>query len=66
MPMYYWEDENTSYGIDVLRTFNDYEIPPKESELPPEERGKKRDWKRLLKKAPEVTRAPGFGRKGHW
>jgi hypothetical protein len=64
--MYYWEDKNTGYGIDVLRSFKDYQQPPEESELPEEERGKERDWKRLLNSTPTVTRAPGFGRKGHW
>lgn len=66
MPLYYWEDKNTGYGIEILRSFDEYKDEPKDSELPAEERGKKREWVRLLKGAPQVTRAPGFGKKGYW
>ena len=67
MPMYYWEDKKTGYGIEVIRKFDDYKQPPEESELPKEEQGKAREWQRLLKKAPGVTKSRNWGPgKGYW
>ncbi len=49
MPMYKWMDKNTGYEIVVYRSsFSEYQDPPKEEELPEEERGKEREWKRLI------------------
>jgi len=66
MPIYYYEDKLTGYSIDVLRSFDEYTVEPTDEELPESERGKEREWHRLLTKAPTVTRARGFGRKGYW
>ena len=49
MPMYVWVDEETSYEVEVLRSFDDYKVPPEDNDLPEEERGKERKWKKLIK-----------------
>ena len=66
MPLYPFVDENTGYEFEVMRTFDDYRVPPKDEELPEEERGKDRKWKRIIKGNVSVNKAPGWGGKGYW
>lgn len=48
MPYYPWQCQKTGLEIEVLRSFDDYQNPPTDDELPEDERGKERDWKRLI------------------
>lgn len=63
--MYTWKDEETGYTLDIMRSFREYRDEPKDDDLPEEERGKKRKWRRVIQSA-EVHRPPGWGGKGHW
>ena len=66
MPLYPYLDENTGYQLDLFRPFGQNEKMPEDEELPEEERGKERKWKRLIGSNIKTTRAPGFGSKGNW
>lgn len=67
MPMYTYHDKNHGLELEVLRSFSEYDVPPTEDELPEEERGKDRDWERLIKASPTVTKSRAWGPgKGYW
>lgn len=66
MPIYTWMDEKTGYEFEVVRKFDDYRVPPEDEELPEDERGKERAWKRTIKGKVSVQKAPGWGGKGYW
>lgn len=62
MPMYLWESETTGEEITVLRSFDDYEVPPTEEEIG----DKVGPWKRIVGRT-TVVRGPNFtGSKGNW
>lgn len=66
MPLYLWRDKNTGYEIEVLRPKSeDYLVCPQDSELPADERGKDRDWQKLISSGITTTYAQGRG-KGNW
>jgi hypothetical protein len=48
MPIYQFEDTKTGLKVEVLRSHTDYKVPPTDDELPEEERGKERDWIKLI------------------
>lgn len=66
MPLYTWVDEITDYEIDILRNFDGYQDPPADEDLPLEERGKQRSWKRLITGKVTVRKPAGWGSKGNW
>lgn len=66
MPMYTWRDKKSEYQLDVIRPYHEYREPPREDELPEEERGKEREWQRIIDGVPTVTKSFGFGSKGNW
>jgi predicted nucleic acid-binding Zn ribbon protein len=64
MPLYTWQDKKTGIRIDVLRKFDDYQIPPTEEEAPGIEDPQ---WERLIGKGQQVVRGPSWsGSKGNW
>ena len=64
MPMYKWQDEKTGTEVEVLRKFDDYEIPPTEQEAPGLEEPK---WRRLIGGKQQLVRGPNWsGQKGSW
>lgn len=65
-PIYPYQDELTEYTIELYRPFGGNEKMPEDDELPEEERGKPRKWKRLIGGNIKTTRVPGWGAKGHW
>ena len=61
MPMYIWKSESTGEEIEILREFDDYQVPPTEEEAG-EDKG---PWVKQL--GPTRTiRGPGWGSKGNW
>lgn len=67
MPLYTFEDEETGYTAEVLRSYEAYLEPPTEEELPEEERGKKRKWKKIISPGVRTVKASSWGPgKGYW
>lgn len=63
MPIYLWKDIINDYEIEVVRSnFDKYQDPPKEEELPEEERGKERKWERRISPGIRLTNS----QKGYW
>lgn len=63
MPVYTWRDKKTGYEVDIYRSsFDDYRDPPRDEDLPEEERGKDRDWQRIIVDGPTLTNP----NKGNW
>jgi hypothetical protein len=50
MPMYTFKDEKSELTVEVLRSFADYKVPPTDDELPEQERGKTRQWTKIIDK----------------
>lgn len=67
MPLYLFQDKATGLEVEVMRDYDNYRMPPTEEELPESERGKPRDWVKLIAKGIRVTRGTGWrGMKGRW
>lgn len=67
MPVYTWYDSENDYTIDVYKdSFQQYQEPPTEEELPEAERGKKRSWEKRPGSGIQVQKSPGWGGKGRW
>ena len=66
MPLYCYRCKKNDFEVEVLRSFNEYEVPPSQEEIPAEHRGKEYEWDRVIYTAPAVIKAPGFGSKGNW
>ena len=64
--IYCFQDKKSGFEIEVNRKYADRDEVPTDEELPEEERGKERDWERVLSGGIIVTRAPGYGTKGNW
>lgn len=64
MPIYTWIDKKSSKKVDVVRTFDDYQVPPTEEEsgIAPQDA----DWERLIGDGQRIIRGPSFGKKGYW
>lgn len=48
MPIYRYRNKKTGYEIEVVRSFEEYEIPPQVSELPVETEDVGGEWERIL------------------
>lgn len=48
MPLYLYHSETTGFEVEVLRSFEEYKIPPLDDELPEEQRGIEHVWVRHL------------------
>lgn len=59
MPYYPYKDKLTGYQLDLFRSFGCNHEMPKDEELPEKERGKKRDWERLIAANIKTTYAQG-------
>ena len=66
MPIYIYVDKKTGYKVEVIRDFEDYQVVPKEEELPEQEKGKEREWQREIGTGIKTIKARGFGSKGNW
>lgn len=68
MPIYCYEDENTGYRIDIMRSFAEYKALPTEEDLPPEEKGKDRKWTKIIAPVGPFNLWPTSGGpgKGNW
>lgn len=67
MPIYTFKDKNSDLEVDVVRSFEDYQVPPTDDELPEEERGKVRDWLKLVGSGIKTIRGANWrGGKGYW
>ena len=67
MPQYPYQDELTGYTLDLYRPFGQNHIMPSDEELPEEERGKPRKWKRLIASNIKTTKSNNWGPgKGRW
>ena len=67
MPVYCWKDKISGKTFDIYKpNFDQYNEPPKDDELPEEERGKEREWEKQIGSGIRVVKAPGFGKKGYW
>lgn len=68
MPLYDWKDEATGFEIAVIRSMDEYQVPPKPEELPEGyPLNEKTHWVKMVSKG--VQKAYAFswqGRKGHW
>ncbi len=65
MPQYLWKDEKSGTEKEVLRSFQEYEVPPTEEEAP-ELVGTDPKWVRVMSGGQKVIRANGWGKKGYW
>lgn len=59
MPIYPWTDELTGYTVEIMRSFSEHQDPPKDDDLPEEEQGKERKWKKLIGSGIKTTYAQG-------
>lgn len=67
MPLYRFQDKETGYEVEVMRDYEQYRTPPTEEELPESERGKERNWIKLIAPGIRVVRGAGWsGQKGRW
>lgn len=66
MPIYVYVDKKTDFKVEVIRDFADYEVVPKDDELPEAERGKEREWERLIGEGIKTVKGHGWGGKGYW
>jgi hypothetical protein len=69
MPVYVWFDKNSEKEIEVIRTFDEYQVPPTQEESTlTEEEYLAAKWEKLISSKVMVTRGPnwGDGRKGSW
>lgn len=65
-PLYTWEDKKTGLRVEVLREFSEYKNPPVDEELEEGERGRDREWSRLIGSGIHVSKPLGWGGKGSW
>lgn len=67
MPIYLYQDQLTDYRIELFRPFGANETMPQDNELPKEEQGKERNWRRLISNNIKTTKAANWGAgKGNW
>lgn len=48
MPIYMYHSKTTDFSIEVIRSFDEFETPPTDEELPETQRGIQHEWERLL------------------
>lgn len=71
MPLYVWLEKKSGKTIDILRSFDDYQVPPTEDEalgagLNEEEVGEA-EWEKRLGTGIQVIRGDSWGgSKGNW
>lgn len=69
MPMYRYKDERTGTEIDVLRSFDEWEVPPNREETQQhwsDSEFEKAEWTRVIG-IPGVVKGHGWGGgKGNW
>lgn len=71
MPLYCWHDKAKDKQLDVLRSFDDYKVPPTDEEAKKagwtDEEIKKAIWTKLIGSGIQVTRGDNWnGSKGNW
>lgn len=68
MPLYPYYDETSKKEVEILRSFNDYDIPPTQEEAKmSDEEFKVAKWKRLISTGIRVTKGDAWGPgKGNW
>lgn len=66
MPLYVWENKTTGDRIEILRSFDDYQVPPTDEELE-KARVPAGDYEKVLGTGIRVVKTNkwGFG-KGYW
>lgn len=65
MPLYTWENKKTGKQVEVLRSFDDYQVPPTKEEAGEEVIPE--DWNRLIGGSQRVVKGTNWGPgKGHW
>ena len=67
-PIYTWirvdtEEDEQPQECEVVRKFDDYEIPPQDDEYPEASRHK---WKRIMPSGTTTRKPLGWGKKGSW
>jgi hypothetical protein len=67
-PVYVWFDKTSEKEVEVIRTFDEYNIPPTQEESTlTEEEYNKSNWEKLISSKVMVTRGPNWnGQKGSW
>lgn len=68
MPVYVWVDKSSEKEIEVIRTFDEYQVPPTQEESTlTEEEYKAAKWEKLISSKVMVKRGPNWqGSKGNW
>lgn len=66
MPLYEWVDEKTGYEVTIENHYDNYRKPPEDEDLPEEERGKDREWRKKISSGIKVNRPAYYGTKGNW
>ena len=66
MPIYLWVCKKCGSQRDVVRSFDDYEIPPEKKLDNSCTDGPDHDWERHMGGGTTVIRSPFWGKKGHW
>lgn len=63
MPMYAWEHQETKKIVEVIRTFNDSDVPPTEEEA----KGLTGKWEKIIGGNQTLLKTGRWGAgKGHW
>lgn len=48
MPIYKYRNKKTGHEVEVIRSFEEYELPPQVDELPADISNNEADWERML------------------
>lgn len=66
MPMYTWACESCGREEDVIRPFEESDVPPSAEDIGPEDLTCEHKWAKVVR-APKWVRGAGWrGAKGHW